>query len=89
MLQEEGVDVAELEKRLEKGEEAESAQTLDAADNAEDFWSPVAAPIPSSGTVDDYGALQPVPAHDGTECLKWDDSLWSHADHFKVCSLVP
>ena len=77
------MDVAELEKRLEEGEEAESAQAQPQADNPEDFWSPVSAPIPA-GAVDDYGALQPVPAHDGTECLKWDDSLWSHADHFKV-----
>ncbi|CAL5225794.1 g8569 [Coccomyxa viridis] len=81
-LQEEGVDVAELEKRLEEGEQAESTQAQQEADNAEDFWSPVSAPL-SVGSVDDYGALQPVPAHDGTECLKWDDSLWSHADHFK------
>ncbi len=78
------MDVAELEKRLEEGEQAESTQAQQEADNAEDFWSPVAAPL-SAGGVDDYGALQPVPAHDGTECLKWDDSLWSHADHFKVC----
>ncbi len=78
------MDVAELEKRLEEGEQAESTQAQQEADNAEDFWSPVSAPL-SVGSVDDYGALQPVPAHDGTECLKWDDSLWSHADHFKVC----
>ena len=31
-----------------------------------------------------YGAISPIPDHDGTECLKWDDSLWSHAEHFKV-----
>lgn len=78
--------MAELEKRLEEGEEAESAQAQQGADTPEDFWSPVSAPL-SVGAVDDYGALQPAPAHDGTECLKWDDSLWSHADHFKVpCS---
>ena len=66
-------------------EDAESTQAQQEADNPEDFWSPVSAPTATPGKVDDYGALQPVPDHDGTECLKWDDSLWSHADHFKVC----
>lgn len=33
-----------------------------------------------------YGLISPIPDHDGTECLKWDPSLWSHADHFKVRS---
>jgi hypothetical protein len=40
---------------------------------------------PGAPFIEQYGAIQPVPQHDGTECLKWDDSLWSHADHFKVC----
>lgn len=34
--------------------------------------------------VEPYGLPSPIPDHDGTECLKWDPSLWSHADHFKV-----
>jgi hypothetical protein len=34
--------------------------------------------------VEQYGLLSPIPDHDGTECLKWDPTLWSHADHFKV-----
>lgn len=34
------------------------------------------------------GQISPVPDHDGTECLKWDPSLWSHADHFKVCQTM-
>ena len=34
--------------------------------------------------VEKYGLPSPIPDHDGTECLKWDPSLWSHADHFKV-----
>ena len=79
------MDVAELERRLAKGEEAETTQAQRKADNPEDFWSPVSDPLPpGTESVDDYGTIQPVPAHDGTECLKWDDSLWSHADHFKV-----
>ena len=85
VLQEEGVDVTELEQKLaEEGEGDATAQHE--VDNPEDYWSPVSDPI-RAGNVDDYGAIQPVPQHDGTECLKWDDSLWSHADHFKVCCL--
>ena len=34
--------------------------------------------------VEQYGLVSPIPDHDGTDCLKWDPSLWSHADHFKV-----
>ncbi len=39
------------------------------------------------GYADSYGAISPLPAHDGTECLKWDESLWSHAEHFRVRTL--
>lgn len=47
------------------------------------LWAPTAKP-PASGVMDDTpGAISPVPDHDGTPCLKFDDSLWSHADHFK------
>lgn len=52
----------------------------------EDYWTPLRPP-PSKGEYkDQYGSLSPVPQHDGTECLKTDDTLWSHADHFKVQS---
>jgi 1,4-alpha-glucan branching enzyme len=50
----------------------------------EDFWSPAIEVPPGYEYRDEYGAITPVPHHDGTECLKWDDTLWSHADHFKV-----
>ena len=51
-------------------------------DNAEDYWSPQGQ---DQGIFDEsLGSLSPIPDHDGTECLKWDDSLWSHADHFRV-----
>lgn len=46
--------------------------------------SPELQADPGAAFVEQYGPIQPVPQHDGTECLKWDDSLWSHADHFKV-----
>ena len=55
------------------------------AKTAEDYWSPQCPP--AAPFQDDYGTLQPLPQHDGTECLKWDDSLRSHTEHFKVrCS---
>ena len=52
-------------------------------DNPGDYWTPQGED--QHGELDEkLGALSPIPTHDGTECLKWDDSLWSHADHFKV-----
>ena len=50
----------------------------------EDFWTPLAPPPKTAAYKEQYQPIKPPPAHDGTECLKWDDSLWSHADHIKV-----
>ncbi|KAI8112937.1 hypothetical protein M9434_004256 [Picochlorum sp. BPE23] len=55
----------------------EEAKTL------EDFWSPIQQPAPGGEFVEEHGLMSPVPEHDGTACLQWDDSLWSHADHFR------
>ena len=52
------------------------------AKTSEDYWSPQCPPSPPFK--DDYGAIVPLPNHDGTDCLKWDESLRSHTDHFKV-----
>lgn len=30
-----------------------------------------------------YGKISPVPDHDGTECFRWDDTLWAKANHFR------
>ena len=50
----------------------------------EEYWTPL-KPAPARGEYkDQYGKLSPVPQHDGTDCLKTDDTLWSHAEHFKV-----
>ena len=50
----------------------------------EDFWTPL-KPSPSQGEYrDQYGKISPVPQHDGTDCLKTDDTLWTHVEHFKV-----
>lgn len=52
-----------------------------AVQNPEDFWSP---PVESPGEfIERYGAISPVPAHDGTETFKWDKMLWDKAEHFK------
>ena len=50
----------------------------------EDFWTPLAPPPKTATYKEQYQPIKPPPQHDGTECLKWDDSLWSHADHIKV-----
>ena len=57
------------------------------AQTAEDYWSPQCPP--AAPFQDDYGALAPLPQHDGTDCLKWDDSLGSHAGHFRVRASWP
>jgi hypothetical protein len=33
---------------------------------------------------EEYGSISKVPDHDGTDCFKWDQTLWSHEAHFKV-----
>lgn len=51
---------------------------------AEDYWSPVLDVPDNHAFVEVYGPMTPVPDHDGTMCFKYDDKLWSKADHFKV-----
>lgn len=53
----------------------------------EDYWSPCIEVPDGMEYVDEYGPISPVPNHDGTMCFKWDNTLWSAAEHFKVCSL--
>ena len=54
-----------------------------AVETPEDAWSPLQDPAPGGKLVEEYGLVSPVPDHDGTACLQWDSSLWSHADHFR------
>ena len=50
------------------------------------LWSPAASganlPKGAAPFEDEYGEPAPVQG-DGTECLRFDDTLWSHADHIK------
>lgn len=77
-----GVTVALLDKAKDVEETGISTP--------EEFWTPLRPPPSGNGAEfkDPYGKLSPVPQHDGTDCLKTDDSLYSHAEHFKV-HLVP
>lgn len=84
-VQEAGVETADLEVEevVVEGNgngvvEAEAPQTY------EDFWTPQVAPAPGGEFVEEYGPIRPLPEHDGTDCLKWDNTLWSHGEHFKV-----
>lgn len=53
-----------------------------------DYWSPAfQVPVEDVEFEDDYGAISPIPNHDGTECFKWDNTMWAAADHFKVSRL--
>ena len=75
-----------------KADQAATAQKFAASngasqkpDNPEDYWTPQGED--QHGELDEkLGSLSPIPDHDGTECLKWDDSLWSHAEHFRVAT---
>lgn len=50
-----------------------------------DYWTPAfEVPVEDVEFEDEYGAISPIPNHDGTECFKWDNTLWAAADHFKV-----
>ena len=56
---------------------------------AEDFWTPEVAPVPGGLNEAPLPPMKAPPEHDGTSCLKWDDTLWSHADHFKARTPAP
>ena len=77
------MDVEGLEKALAEEQAAEAASMHKEAATREDYWAPTQSTL-AEGGVDTYGPISPIPDHDGTECLKWDSSLWSHGDHFKV-----
>lgn len=50
----------------------------------EDYWSPCIDVPDNMEYVDEYGPISPIPNHDGTMSFKWDNTLWSAAEHFKV-----
>lgn len=50
----------------------------------EDFWSPSIEVPAGYAYVDEYGKISQIPGHDGTECFKWDNTLWAKQDHFRV-----
>jgi hypothetical protein len=52
--------------------------------NPEDFWSPLADVPGDHEFIEEYGTPSPVPNHDGTECFKWDNTMESAREHFKV-----
>ncbi|GFR43347.1 hypothetical protein Agub_g4269 [Astrephomene gubernaculifera] len=49
----------------------------------EDYWSPVLEMPANHEYRDRYGSISAVPGHDGTECFRWDPSLWNFAEHFR------
>ena len=75
-----GVTVALLDKDKDVEETGISSP--------EDYWTPIRPPPGKGEYTDQYGTLSPVPQHDGTDCLKTDDTLWTHAEHFKVTTTV-
>ena len=51
----------------------------------EEYWMPAVAEPKGGAFVEQYGTMQPLPNHDGTECFKWDSTLQGAAGHFRVC----
>ena len=81
--------VAELESELdaagvsfEKAEEVEAPVPAPPADDAQAEWSP-AQVQPDGHAMEEIYGTPSVPEGDGTECLRFDPTLWSHADHIK------
>ena len=54
------------------------------SDYLEEYWMPEVQPVPQGLREHPLPQMRPPADHDGTACFKWDDTLWSHADHFKV-----
>lgn len=50
----------------------------------EDFWSPSLEVPEGHEFIEEHGAISTIPSHNGTECFKWDNQLWSQEAHFKV-----
>ncbi|KAF5835129.1 glycoside hydrolase superfamily [Dunaliella salina] len=64
-----------------RGSEAANAATVPTC--PEDYWTPGIEVVEGNEYVDHYGEISPIPQHDGTECFKWDNMLWSAEAHFK------
>lgn len=87
------VDVIEKENELLRatlGEESDSTELEQEGDlvdetpsSPEDAWCPPKQPV-EGGFIEQYGAISPVPDHDGTDVFKWDNTLWGHEGHFRV-----
>ncbi|KAJ9519994.1 hypothetical protein QJQ45_014719, partial [Haematococcus lacustris] len=68
--------------------EVDDASLLASAPSGpEDYWSPALEVAPDNEYVDEYGAISPIPNHDGTACFQWDNTLWSSEGHFRQRSL--
>jgi 1,4-alpha-glucan branching enzyme len=78
-----------LKSTLEEAGADASAYQYENAVIPEDIWSPAATVPDDHVFIEQYGSPSEIPNHDGTECFKWDNTMWSAAEHFKVllCSL--
>ena len=75
---------AEAAKASSSSSSSSSSSAVDLAADPLALWAPVVPRSDPLPFADPKQPVRPLPdASDGTECLKWDDSLWSHADHFK------
>ena len=75
-------DAAGRDVSFEKAEEVEAPVPAPPADDAQAEWSP-AQVQPDGHAMEEIYGTPSVPEGDGTECLRFDPTLWSHADHIK------
>ncbi len=66
------------------GREVQLVGATSVPERPEDYWSPCIEVPDNMEYVDEYGPISPIPNHDGTMSFKYDNTLWSAAEHFKV-----
>mmetsp|Transcript_38602 Transcript_38602/g.114639 ORF Transcript_38602/g.114639 Transcript_38602/m.114639 type:complete len:851 (-) Transcript_38602:12-2564(-) len=65
------------------GDTASGGAAAITRDSPEDYWMPSISVPEGVPYQDEYGAISPIPDHDGTDCFRWDNTLWSQQAHFK------
>eukprot|EP00798_Chlamydomonas_sp_ICE-L_P009847 gene9847-7734_t len=78
------VEIEMLEKELKAaGLDIPAPPRPDSKICPEDYWTPMINLSKGGELVETVSALTPIPAHDGTECFKWDNYMTSSTEHFK------
>ena len=73
----------EDDDEAENGASSAAGSSPSAAGDPEDAWGPVQFQ-PDGHVMEEAYGVPHDPQGDGTECLRFDPSLWSHADHIRT-----